>query len=118
VSKLRLTQFGKSKVAVRLRHGCTLPLSGSPLLPKPLADFEQLTLSSNDKQRLAINRLLEVFDNLDLNIQDRFDARPTQLRSVTKATAELILAIDRIQGKQSIVDERARSCAREVLNIA
>jgi hypothetical protein len=80
-------------------------------------DFEHLVLTSNEKQRLSLNRLFDVFDNLNLSIEDRFDARPTQLRSVAKATAELILAINDVQGQRSIVSEASIARAKEVLQI-
>ena len=78
-------------------------------------EFEQLDSSSTGKERLAIDRLFQVFDDLDLSIEDRFDARPTQLRAVAKASAELILAIDRIQGQRSILSAYSRARAEEVL---
>jgi hypothetical protein len=80
-------------------------------------DFENLVLTSSDRQRLSLKRLLDVFDNLDLSIEDRFDARPTQLRSVARAAADLILAINEIQGQRSIVSEDSRARAREVLRM-
>ncbi|QNI32059.1 hypothetical protein H7849_24130 [Alloacidobacterium dinghuense] len=78
-------------------------------------DFEHLALNSNEQQPLSLNRLFELFDNLNLSIEDRFDARPTQLKSVATATARLILEIDKIQGKQSIVSENSRERADEIL---
>jgi hypothetical protein len=78
-------------------------------------DFEHLVLTGNERERLSLERLFDVFDRLDLSIEDRFDARPTQLRSVAKATAKLILAINEIQGQQSIVPKESRARAREIL---
>jgi hypothetical protein len=80
-------------------------------------DFEQLLQTRTDRERLALERLFQVFDNLDLSIEDRFDARPTQLRRVAKASAELILALDDIQGRQSIVSVHSRERAKEVLGL-
>jgi hypothetical protein len=80
-------------------------------------DFEQIVLVSNTRQCLSLKRLFEVFDDLNLGINDRFDARPTQLRTVAKATAELIVAIDDIQGQQSIVSEHSRIIARKIIKM-
>lgn len=78
-------------------------------------DFEHLFLVSDGKQPASLKRMFDLFDNLDLSIEDRFDARPTQLRSVAKATAQLVLAIDQIQGQQSIVSKHSREIANEIL---
>jgi hypothetical protein len=77
-------------------------------------DFEQILTSGTPQQRLALTRLLEVFDNLDLSIEDGFDCRPRQIRAIAQASAKLILAIDKIQGNQSIVSQATREKAAEV----
>jgi len=79
------------------------------------SDFEQLELSNTGRERLAIGRLFQVVDDLEPSIENRFDARPTQLRAVVKASAELILAIDRIQGRKSILSPYSKLRAQEVL---
>ena len=78
-------------------------------------DFEHLVSESCDKQPASLTRLFDLFDDLNLEIEDRFDARPTQLRSVARATAQLILAIDKIQGRRSIVSRHFKELANEVL---
>jgi hypothetical protein len=69
-------------------------------------DFEQIVLEGSRTQTLAFTRLLNVFDDLNLTIEDRFDARPRQLRGIAKASAKLVLAIHAIQGSESIVASR------------
>jgi hypothetical protein len=78
-------------------------------------EFEQFASSEKGPQRSALDRLLAVFDGLDLSIQDRFDCRPRQLRAVAEATARLVLAIHRTQGKSSIVPTVAVSLAGKML---
>jgi hypothetical protein len=78
-------------------------------------EFEKLILDSETRWPASLTRLLDVFDDLNLEIEDRFDARPTQLRALAKATAQLVLAIDRTQGQQSIVSLRSRELASEVI---
>lgn len=74
-------------------------------------DFEKLYSSGDQNHQKFMRRLFEIFDNLDLSIEDRFDARPDQLRAVAKATAKLILAIDKTQASRSIVPEYALKIA-------
>lgn len=81
-------------------------------------DFEQLMLSGDPKLNLALERLFQIFDDLDLSIEDRFDARPAQLSAVAKATANLILALDQTKGRTSIVPDYSRARAREILHIS
>lgn len=79
-------------------------------------DFEQFGSGGTGPQRLALKRLLAILDGLDLSIQDRFDARPRQLRSLAKATSELVLAVHSTQGKSSIVPELALNLASEIIS--
>jgi len=78
-------------------------------------DFEELVESEGPKQLRALERLSQIFDDLDLDTDHRFDARPSQLLAVAKANASLILAIDEIQGKRSIVSEHSKEWARQIL---
>ena len=77
--------------------------------------FEESYSSSDQKYQKAMRRLFDIFDELDLSIEDRFDARPNQLRAVAKATAKLILAIDETQSTRSIVPEYSRKIAHQIL---
>jgi hypothetical protein len=80
-------------------------------------EFEQFEGSGSDIQKVALRRLKDVFDDLDLSIEDRFDARPRQLRAIAEASADLVLAIDKIQGVHSIVSKSAKEKARRVIAI-
>jgi hypothetical protein len=77
--------------------------------------FEELYSSKDQKHQKDMRRLFAIFDELDLSIEDRFDARPDQLRTVAKATAKLILAIDKTQASRSIVPEYPQKIARQIL---
>lgn len=79
-------------------------------------DFEQFGSSERAPEKLALKRLLAILDGLDLSIQDRFDSRPRQIRAVADATAELVIAIHKTQGKKSIVPEFAVSLAERILS--
>jgi hypothetical protein len=81
-------------------------------------DFEQMLSAGSEKQKLALARLLAIFDDLNFSIEDRFDARPRQLRSIARASAKLIVAIHDVQGKDSIVPVRAVERAKEVSQIS
>jgi hypothetical protein len=78
-------------------------------------EFELFLASGTEAEKLAVERLLSIFDDLDLSIEDRFDCRPRQLRAVAKSTAEIILAIHRTQGRHSIVPEYSVDLASEII---
>ena len=80
-------------------------------------DFEELVETKGPKQLRALVRLSQIFDDIDLGVDQRFDARPSQLLAVAKANASLILAIDQIQGRRSIVSEDSKKWARQILQI-
>jgi hypothetical protein len=77
--------------------------------------FEQICEAANPFQRRWIDRLSEIFDGVDLEIEDRFDARPRQLRTILRATAELVIALHRVQGEQTIISQAAIRTAKDVL---
>jgi len=79
-------------------------------------EFEELAQKTTDPHYVSIERLLRLFDDLDLSIEDRFDARSTQLRSVATATAKLVLAIDTIQADKSIVSKSSKEIANKVIH--
>jgi len=81
-------------------------------------DFEQMLSTGSEKQKVALARLLQIFDDLDFSIEDRFDGRPRQLRNIAKASAELILAIHEVQGNQSIVSPGAMERAHAILRLS
>jgi hypothetical protein len=80
--------------------------------------FEQMMLEGSEQQQFALSRLLEVFDDLDLSIEDRFDSRPRQIRAIAKASAQLILAIDTVQGRESIIPAFSAEMARKVIRMS
>jgi hypothetical protein len=78
--------------------------------------FEQICEAADPFQKRWIDRLSEIFDDVDLKIEDRFDARPRQLRTILRTTAELVIALHRAQGKQTIISEASIRTAEEVLS--
>jgi hypothetical protein len=81
-------------------------------------DFEQLIFASDTRTRLALERLLNVFDQLNLTIDDRYDARPKQLRAVAKATSNLILAGRKFVKGHFVVPEYSIKRASEITGTA
>jgi hypothetical protein len=79
-------------------------------------EFELFLASGSDAQKLAAERLLSVFDGLDLSIEDRFDCRPRQLKAIARSAAELVLAIHQTQGRHSIVPQSALDLAEKITN--
>jgi hypothetical protein len=77
--------------------------------------FEQLFRSADKKHRQLVDCLSDIFDEVDLSIEDRFDARPRQLRRLARATANLVNAMRAAQGSQSIVSDRLLGLASTIL---
>jgi hypothetical protein len=78
-------------------------------------EFEQFLVSGTEAEKLAVERLLSIFEGLDLAIADRFDCRPRQLRAIAKSTAEIILAINKTQGRHSIVSQFSADLATRIV---
>jgi hypothetical protein len=79
-------------------------------------EFEHMYEEGTHEQRRWVSRLSEIFDGVDLSIEDRFDARPRQLRAILRATAELVLALNRAQGVKTIVSNASIATANGVLD--
>jgi hypothetical protein len=79
-------------------------------------DFERICISGEGSQKRWIWRLSDILDEVDFSIEDRFDARPRQLRTVARATAELVKALHSAQGSQTIIAASALTVADEVLD--
>jgi hypothetical protein len=80
------------------------------------SDFERLYRAGDEAQKERVNQITEIFDALDLSIEDRFDARPRQLRRLSRATAKLVKALNAAQGDQSILSSHVLRVADKVLN--
>jgi len=78
-------------------------------------EFEQMYLSGDHMQKEWIRRLSEVFDGVNLSIEDRFDARPRQLRTLARANAQLVVALRHAQGSRTIVADSTLDIARTIL---
>lgn len=79
------------------------------------SDFEQLCRSGDEMQKLRVSHLTDIFDAVDLSIEDRFDARPRQLRSLSLATARLVRALHSAQGSQTIVSKYVLNTADTII---
>jgi hypothetical protein len=78
-------------------------------------DFEQLLRSTDETTTQWIGRVTEVFDGVDLSIEDRFDARPRQIRAISVATAKLVKALHVAQGPESILSQHVLAIADTML---
>lgn len=79
-------------------------------------DFERICEEGDSYQKRWIGRLFDIFDDVDFSIEDRFDARPRQLRTILSATADLVLALHKAQGEQTIIPPASIDTAEEVLS--
>jgi hypothetical protein len=79
-------------------------------------EFEQMHASGGDHQQTCIARLCEVLDDVNLEIEDRFDARPRQLRTMAVANANLILALHRALGPQTIITDSTLNIAKLIVS--
>lgn len=77
-------------------------------------EFEESLKSGDENTKRWMARVADIFDGVDLSIEDQFDARPRQIRAISKATADLVLAIHAAQGKQSIFGERSLQIATKM----
>jgi predicted P-loop ATPase/GTPase len=69
----------------------------------------------DQQQKQWIQCLSDIFDGVDFSIEDRFDARPRQLRTLARATAALVRALHAAQGSRSMIADAAVSTADTVL---
>ena len=65
--------------------------------------------------RRWLTRLNNVFDGIDVSVEDRFDARLQQLRNTMVATAKLVLALADIQPRHHILLEGTLKRAKEII---
>ena len=80
-------------------------------------EFEKLCSSTDHEQRPLIQRLADILDQLDLSItQDRFDARPRQLRALARANANLVQAMHAAQSSSGVISDRLLDLAKTVLD--
>ena len=78
-------------------------------------EFEQMCRIGDQQQKQWIQCLSDIFDGVDFSIEDRFDARPRQLRTLARATAALVRALHAAQGSRSMIADAAVSTADTVL---
>jgi len=79
-------------------------------------EFEQIYSCGSHEQRQCISRLCEVLDDVNFAIEDRFDARPKQLRTMGVANANLIVALNHALGQQTIVSANTLEVANAILS--
>lgn len=60
-------------------------------------EFEQLYISNDLENRKWIERIDRLFKNLDVSLDDRFDARKQQFKNIYNATYELLMAFSKVK---------------------
>ncbi|MHC4268432.1 MAG: hypothetical protein ACYSTS_08200 [Planctomycetota bacterium] len=79
-------------------------------------EFENFLLSGTDEQKRWIDRLNNIFINLDVSGADIYDARVQQLRNTMVAIAKLVKALAKVKTRQHIVSKETISIADNILN--
>jgi hypothetical protein len=79
-------------------------------------DFEALKVSEDIENKRWLTRLNNIFDGIDVSIEDTFDARLQQLRNTMVATAKLVLALTDIQPHHHILLENTLNLAKEIIS--
>ena len=70
-------------------------------------DFEKQFFDENDSNRKWYKRINSLFEGLDVNIEDRFDARVKQLKNLFIASVDFIEELNRIETGQVIVSNES-----------
>jgi hypothetical protein len=78
-------------------------------------EFERMCRVGDQQQKQWIRCLSDIFDGVSFSIEDRFDARPRQLRALARATPQLVTALHASQGPRSIVSDAAIRTADSIL---
>lgn len=78
-------------------------------------DFETMLLEPTNAQARCLCRIASLFDQLDVERQDLFDARPAALQKLYKATARMVTAVSSVRSTATLIDSNTRESARRVL---
>ncbi|WP_298877062.1 hypothetical protein [uncultured Microbacterium sp.] len=74
-------------------------------------EFERLLESGNEEQRKWLDRLGRLFEDLDMSKSPSEDARIGSVRAMYRACGEIILAVDKLDGRRSPVDDALKNAA-------
>lgn len=78
-------------------------------------EFETMVLGPSEPQFRSLSRIAMLFDQLDVDRHDPFDARPAALRKLYDATASMVRAIADAPSSSALVDKRTLEVVDGVL---
>jgi hypothetical protein len=79
-------------------------------------EFESMLLGPTEDQFRWLCRIAMLFDELDLERDNPFDARPTALRKLYQATAQMVKVMSEVPSNAALIDSNTVSEARRALN--
>ena len=78
-------------------------------------EFETMLLEPTEPQSRSLGRVARLFDQLDVDRDDPFDARPAAVRKLYKATARIVSAISAVRSTTTLIDNNTRESAVRAL---
>jgi hypothetical protein len=78
-------------------------------------EFEEMLLGPSKAQFRSLCRIATLFEKVDLDRDDPFDARPAAIRNLFEATARMMVALADAPVSHSAVDTNTTTDARRFL---
>lgn len=78
-------------------------------------DFESMLLAPTENQYRNLYRIAMLFDQVDVDRQDPFDARPEALRKLYRATAGLVKVMAEVPTRSAVIDKKTIAEAHRIL---
>jgi len=79
-------------------------------------DFESMILGPTEDQFRSLCRIAMLFDQVDVDREDPFDARPEALRKLYRAIATMVKVMSEVPTSAAVVDKNTAEEARHVLD--
>jgi hypothetical protein len=79
-------------------------------------DFESMILDPTEDQFRALCRVAMLFDQVDVDREDPFDARPEALRKLYGATATMVKVMSEVPTGAQVIDKKTAEAAKNILN--
>lgn len=78
-------------------------------------DFESMIMAPTEAQFRVLCRIANLFDQVDVDRKDPFDARPAALRNLFQATANMVKIISQFSPSEALIDAKTSESAARVL---
>jgi hypothetical protein len=78
-------------------------------------DFESMMLTPTESQFRSLSRIAMLFDQVDVDREDPFDARPEALRKLYRATAGMVQVMAEVPTSAAVIDVKTAAEARRIL---